>query len=157
MNPQKDYQQKFQDMLTSTPFPAEKISIEWKRAGHKALMKNGSLLGLGINHEDFGKMIDFCLLGTDEISCYHFATISNHIQRQSPNDMELSPTRYCMFMEDADKLVKIYQEITAPLIQELDREVEEEMAMRRQIAMQQKLGLGQEQPAAANNLKKADA
>jgi hypothetical protein len=125
MNPEQQYNDRFQKKLEEKDFPVDQLSRKWKLNAAFAL-RFTSVLGMGVNPEDFKKLAN--IQSTDKLSLYHFACLSNNLQRTTPEQLGgMDLDEYVELMEESDRYVKIWQELTTPLRDELDKEFSEEM------------------------------
>lgn len=128
---ENEFNKRFQERMIAVPYPTENISENWKQHAQKA-MESASILGLGINPEDFEAIIRFLVdypKGTG-LSLYHFAVASNNLQKQSARDLGIGTGPYIELMQEADKYVQVWQERTNPIRDAIDSELEAEMAAR---------------------------
>jgi hypothetical protein len=132
-NAQLLFNERFEKKLKETPFPVEHLSDSWCFNALAAL-KFASILSLGINPEDWMKLLaafDECQSRmVRSIDLHQFAILSNNLQARTPDDLGMRLLGYGDLMAEADKYVAIWQELSNKLRDEAENEIATELQMK---------------------------
>lgn len=120
------FNEEFQKALEAKQFPAGKInhvSPWWYWALHALLFT--SLIKLGINPEDWKGLLK--AIADRKLTLYQFALLSNNLQERTPQELKMDVDLYAEIMEEADEYVKIWQEQSNSIREEVTQRLQEEM------------------------------
>lgn len=121
------FNEQFQKELEARLFPTEKLSAQWRELANYSL-EFTSLIKLGINPEDWRALIAPAVF--DKMNLYQFSLLSNNYQDRSPRDLHVTKEDYVDLMAEADEYVKIWQELTDQLRDDVEKRLQEELQMK---------------------------
>jgi hypothetical protein len=125
--PVQRFNEEFQKALEAKQFPAEKLSLTWWNWAFSALLFT-SIIKLGINPEDWMNLIE--ARTQRKLTLYQFALLSNNLQERTPKELQVDILEYADIMAEADRYVKIWQEQSNSLREEVTKKVQEEQQMK---------------------------
>lgn len=121
----------FSEKMNSEPFPADKLSQNWRNAAHTAIL-NTQPLSQRISLGEFAKVMDCDILGRGSedstITLFQFGVLSNSLEAVSPTQLGLNQKQYVELVEEAVGHIKYYAERLAKIKKEAEDTVELEQA-----------------------------